>query len=261
MPQRSIKICAVFLFLFLGAPPALALVNLHTVTVMADNSMSMAMVEIARNYSRDHNIIVNTSFAAPAAQEEQITEGGAADILITPKQLWIDQLKERGLIDIYSQAPVARNRLALVGPASSTMQADLSKPFPVADLINHMGGEPDFVVASPETLIEGTYSKEALRKLGAAADLEPYTLYVKSLDDMFDMVTRNQAYGIFLYSTTLAHSGLRVLDLLPESSHQPIHYFAVVIAGDNMDEARKFIEYLKTPDARRIFRENGFNTD
>src|SRR4029077_20107524 len=96
------------------ANPAFALASLKSVTVMADGSMSLAIAEIARDYSRDEQIIVNTSFALPKAQEAQITEGAAADVLITPKQAWIDELKTRGLIDIHSPTSVARNRLALV---------------------------------------------------------------------------------------------------------------------------------------------------
>ena len=117
------------------------------------------------------------------------------------------------------------------------------------------------MVGNPGTLMVGVYGKEALRNLHAADDLEPYTLYIKQLDQMFEMVTKQQAYGIFFYSSTISHPGLRVLDLLPEKSYQPIHYYAVVVAGDNMNEARKFLEYLKSPDARKVLRENGFLVD
>jgi molybdate transport system substrate-binding protein len=156
---------------------------------------------------------------------------------------------------------VARNRLALVGPADSPLQVALLKKFPTAALINQMGGEQAFVVGNPETLMAGIYGKEALRKLNVADDLEPYTLYIRQMDEMFDMVLRQHAYGIFLYSSTINQAGLRVLDVLPENSHRPIAYYAVVIAGDNMNEARKFLEYLKTADAKKIFRENGFSVD
>jgi ABC-type molybdate transport system substrate-binding protein len=34
-----------------------------------------------------------------------------------------------------------------------------------------------------------------------------------------------------------------------------------VIAGENMDQARKFMEYLKSPATKRLLRENGYSVD
>jgi molybdate transport system substrate-binding protein len=238
-------------------PPAAWAIN--SVTVMADSSMGNVIAEIARNYSSEYQVVVNTSFIPPAIQEAQINEGGSADVLVTPRQPWIDRLKTQGLIDVYSQSLIARNKMALVGPIDSSLKADLKQKFPVAELINHMDGEQGFVLGNPETLMEGVYGKEALRALGAAEYLEPYTLYIKQLDQMFDMVRKHHSYGLFLYSSTVSRSGIRVLDVLPEYSHTPIDYYGVVIAGENMDEARKFLEYLKGPSARKVLRENGFS--
>jgi len=246
-------------FLTFGiCPLALAL---PSVTVMADNTMSNAIAEIARHYARDRETVVNTSFAASAAQETQITEGAAADILITPKQSWIEQLKTQGLIDIYSPTAIARNRLALVGPEDSPIVANIAQKFPTVPIINRLGGEPGFVVGNPETQAAGVAGKEALRNLDVASDLEPYTLYVKQQNQMIEMVTQQQGYGLFFASSIMGRSGMRILDFLPESSYQPVKYYAVVIAGDNMDEARKFLDYLSSTDARQVFRQNGFNVD
>ena len=247
-------------FIAMTGSPALAL-PLPSVAVMADNTMSVVMSEIARNYSRDQQVVVNASFVAPTSQEMQIKEGGAADVLITPKLTWIDQLKIQGLVDIYSQATVAKNRLALVGPLDSTLSISSGKTLKTAPLINAMEGEQAFVVGNPQTLMVGMYGKEALRNLDAADDLEPYTLYIKEPSQMLDMVTKEHAYGIFLNSAVNNQDDIRIIELLPESSHHPINYYAVVIAGDNMAQARKFMDYLKSKDVKKLLRENGFAVD
>lgn len=242
----------------LVSTPAFAM---GTVTVLADTSMNIAVTELARDYSSKKKIIVSTSYAHSDEQETKIIEGEAADILITPKHEWIEALKTQGLVDIYSQAPIARNRLALIAPVKSTIQARISEKFPTTALIREFGWQPSFLVGNPESLLEGVYGKEALRNLSVASDLEEYTLYVKKLSQMFDLVSNHGMYGIFFYSSTIGRSGIRVIDLLPENTHKPIEYSAVVIAGDNMDEARKFLAYLQTDDALKILRNNGFSTN
>ncbi len=238
--------------------PAHTLMSVHTITLMADHSMGIAIAEIARSYTRDRHVAVNISFAPSAMQATQIMEGAAADVLITPKLAWIEQLKAQGLTDVYSQTPIARGRLALAGPGDSPLTVNLKERFPRAALINQMEGEQRFVVGHPETLMEGVYGREALRNLRVSGDLEAYTLYIKRLDEMIEMVAQHHAYGVFFHSTVIGRSDVRVLDLLPEKSHKPIEYHAVVIAGENMDEARKFLEYLKSYEAKSILQRNGF---
>lgn len=252
--KHAIKHSLLWLALLFSAPPARAL---DSVTIMADASISLAVTQIARSYTRNTGSIVTTSYLPFQTQQAQIAEGIAADVLITPLVQWMEDLKTRGLIDVYSPAPIAKNRLALAGPPDSALTANMEKSFPVAAIIQAIGAEPGFVVGNPETLPEGTYAKEALRALGAAQYLEPYTLYPKRIEDMLDMVAHRNAYGIFFYSSVANRGDLKIIGVLPEAAHQPIQYYAVVIAGDNMDSARKFLEYLKSDRAQKIFRDNG----
>lgn len=250
----SIPACA-GMTLLLSIFPARAL---DSVTVMADPSLSVAITKVAREYSRDRGRIVTISCLPFKMQQEQLTEGGAADVLITPLSQWVDELKTQGLIDVYSPTIVAKTRLALVGPLDGALTIDWSKkPFPVAVIIKNIGAEPGFVVGNPENLPEGIYAMEALRMLDAAQYLEPYTLYPKRIEDMFELVINRKAYGIFFYSSLINRSDVKNIGLLPERLHQPIQYYAVVIAGENMDAARKFLEYLKSDRSQKIFRDNG----
>ena len=245
-------------FFCLLAAPAFAL---PTVTVMADHSLGIAITRLAREYSRLNQVVVNTSFLPEKTHQAQIIEGGAADILVTQKTSWIDELKTQGLVDVYSQKRIAKNRLALVGPANTDIYANLADAFPIVPIIQAGGGEPSFVVGNPEFLTEGIYTKEALRNLNVADDLGEYTLYVKRLDQMFSMIANNHDYGVFYYSDAKARPDIKIIDTLPESSHKPIEYYAVVVAGDNMNEARKFLSYLQSPEAKKLLKNGGFSVD
>ncbi len=218
----------------------------------------MAIAEMAREYSASKNIIVNTSFVAPEQQEAQILEGSAADILITPRAEWIEQLKTQGLIDVYSQLELAKNRLVLVGPQYDAIVVDLSAGLSAARIIRALDFDQSFMVGNPQYMSDGVYAKEALRKLNVADDLEEYTVYIKHPDQISSMVQGRGAYGVFLQSTARDLQGVKVVDVFPENTHQPVRYYAVVLAGNNMDAARKFMEYLKSKEARRLLINNGY---
>jgi molybdate transport system substrate-binding protein len=261
MDCRVVALLAMTVLLFINATTHASAPTLPTVTVMADHSLGLVVSEIARNYSREKKAIVNNSFAPQNIQQAQISEGASADILITSKGEWIDELKLQGLIDIHSQTRLARDRLALIGPADTDVVSAGAGRFPTVAIIKAGGGQPVFVLANPETLTEGAYAKEALRSLGAAEDLEAYTLYVKRMDEMLDMVSAQNAYGICFYSSVAARTDIKIIDKLPEASHKPIIYQAVVIASDNMDEARNFLEYLKSNEVAKILSRHGLVVD
>lgn len=223
---------------------------MNNLTVMADNGASIAVTKLAREYVRLQDVSVSTSFIEKSTQSSQILEGGAADILITQDAKWIDELQLQGLIDIYSKIEFARGRIALVGPAESTLSMNLGGNFVAAPLVNAMQSEQELFLGNPEYIPEGKYAREALRNLGALYVLEPYTLYLKSYDEIVEQVTQHKAYAIFPYGQALLLEKAKIIDVFPENSHSIIPYYAVVIAGDNMDEARKFIKFLTSERAK-----------
>ena len=244
----------VFASALLASAPAQALSNL---TVMADNGASIAVVKLAREYTRLQDVSVSTSFVEKTMQSSQILEGGAADILITQDAKWIDDLQLQGLIDIYSKAEFARGRMALVGPLDSTLSITLSGSFISAPLVEAMHSEAEFFLGNPEYLPDGKYAREALRNLGALYVLEPYTLYLKSYDEMVEQVTQHHAYAVFSYGQALLLENAKIIDVFPENSHSAIPYYAVVLAGDNMDEARKFMKFLTSERAKNSINSAG----
>jgi molybdate transport system substrate-binding protein len=250
------KTWLVFASVLLCSSQAFALSN---ITVMATGDLGLAVSRIARDYAKLHNVSVSTSFAGKQEQAVQISEGGAVDVLITPDVQWLDQLQSEGLVDIYSKIEFARGRLALVGNSASTLSMKLTGNFIAAPLVHAMGGEPGLYIGNPEYITEGKYAREALRSIGALYVLEPYTLYSKTTDEMIEQVTQHDAYGVFNYGQALLLENAKIIDVFPEKTHSPITYYAVVIAGDNMDEARTFMKYISSGLARNALLASGLS--
>lgn len=262
MSMRGGLLCLCFFWMIASSSARAEVLNLPTVNIMADHSLNLVVTEIGRNYARSQNSSVNTSFLPQKMQQEQIAEGEAADILITSKLSWIEELKLQGLTDIYSQTLLARDSLVLISAPENIVSMNIKNGFfPWMEIIKKSDGEPNLLLGNPEALMEGVYGKEALRTLGVSGDLEEYTLYIKSLEEMFSMVRQKNHFAICFKSTMAGKNDLRVIYNIPPLTHKPIIYYAVVIAGENMNEARKFLAYLKSAEVNKLFRKYGFIAD
>ncbi len=246
---------ALIILIVLFSTKAFAVSNL---TIMADNGAALAVVKMARSYSASRHIPVVASFIDRQSQSSQILEGGAADIVITPDGKWIENLQTQGLIDIYSKISFARGRMALVGSSDSDLALRLDNHFISAPLVYAMNYEASLLIGNPEYLPDGKYARQALRSLDALDVLEPYTLYLKDEDEMIEQVTRHGAFAVMNYGRALLLEDARIIDVFPEQSHSPINYYAVVIAGENMEEARKFLKFMQSSEAENLINSSGF---
>ena len=76
------------------------------------------------------------------------------------------------------------------------------------------------------------------------------------------LVERGEAPAGIVYSTDASVSkAVSVAGVFPASSHDPVTYpFAVTKAGDNKD-ARAFLTFLSSPEARAIWIKRGFKVE
>lgn len=112
--------CASFKFLFLmmtflsiwGAPTAHALeyVEAKTITVMAENGLAIPLSQIASTFTRNTFISVSNHFGDSSQQKKKIEDGESADIFITSQADLVQQLKTKGLVDIYSIGKIASQK-------------------------------------------------------------------------------------------------------------------------------------------------------
>jgi molybdate transport system substrate-binding protein len=230
--------------------------SIPSIVIIADSNLGLTLSRVVRAYATERRTAVALSLTDSEAASSEIAEGANGDVLITAREGWLAELKQQGLVDIYSETLLADDRLALVGPASFKEAVDVSKHFPTGRVLLSAGPDPLFVVGYPGELPEGSPSRELMNKLGAAADMEPYTVYLKDRKQMRSSIQQDGAFGLMLATDAAAHS-MNTLGVFPNTLHKPVRYRAVVLAGEQMDEARKFIEFLKTPAAQKLFTDGG----
>ncbi|MEW2915205.1 molybdate ABC transporter substrate-binding protein [Leisingera sp. JC11] len=224
------------------------------ITVFAAASTKTALDEAAVTYLADTGHNVTLSYAGSPALARQIQLGAPADIFISANPGWMDVLQEEGLIDSASRVDLLENDLVLIAYGSGVPPLDLE----AADLAGLLG-EGRLAMALVDAVPAGIYGKAALTALGQWPAVAPKVAQSANVRAALALVASGEApMGVVYATDARAESGVTVIAAFPEGSHPPVIYPAAVVTGGNTAEARAFLEYLRGPAARSIFRKHGF---
>jgi len=231
--------------------------QIKNLTVLAEPNLVTALTKISRIYSQKNAAIVSVGFSSAASLISDIDSGEPADIFISAHQDWVSDLKQKGLVDIYNVDHIASDELVLVTSSDNLStpeylgkkNTDFEEALKVLDA-NHL----NLIIDNEESSL-GKYSNAAV----LALQLQNIKIFTKLSEDK-SLITNLLQDNIDSYTILLASqvNNRKNIKILAQKKTQPIFYQALVIAGDNMDVAREFLKFLKTPQAKAIFRENGF---
>jgi ABC-type molybdate transport system substrate-binding protein len=95
---------------FFGVAQASDVREIQSVTVLADSRLAVPLSELASRYTRENMVTVSAAFGGSEEQKKRIEDGEAADLFITADAELIQQLKVKGLVDVYSIGRVASHK-------------------------------------------------------------------------------------------------------------------------------------------------------
>jgi molybdate transport system substrate-binding protein len=225
------------------------------VTIFAAASLKNALDEIAAAWQAETGKPTAISYAASTALAKQIEEGAPADIFFSADLAWMDYLAERTLIVEESRHSLLGNRIVLVAPADSTVEATIGANFPLAELL----GDGHLAMADPEAVPAGKYGKAALEKLGVWDSVAGKVAAAENVRAALLLVSRGEApLGIVYRTDVAAEPGVRIVDTFPADSHPPIVYPVAAVASSTNPDRAAFLDYLRSPAARAVFEKQGF---
>lgn len=233
------------------------IVDLPTLSVMVDSSISLPITVIARHYARQNGIAVNVTSDDSSALVKQITEGVAADVFITAHARWVEDLKLQGMIDVYSPANIAANRLGLLTFAGNTQEPP-AESGAFGDWLLELAQQGVLMISNPDTREDGYYTRILLRKLGVWDSISPFLLYTENPYEIPAAVASQRIYAITYKTATQGRSDVKLLPDFPMAAAPVITYQAVVVAGEQMDAARQFLMYLSEDASRNLLASYGF---
>lgn len=232
----------------------------RNLTVFAEPQMASVITKIARSFSQKNNAIISVNFSSAYDLINDIDQGEPANVFISAHPQIIENLRQKGLVDVYNIAYIATDKLILCTAKNNNnfplelLKKNISFEESLKILDNYKLG----VILDHDGVSAGNYGRKIIQNL-SLTNLKIFNKLPEDKSSLIrDIEMNKDAYGILFQSNLTKKTNLRKLSIQNDKN---IFYQAFVIAGENMDIAREFLNYLKSKDAKNILSDNGYIVD
>ena len=236
--------------------------------VFAAASMQETLTEIGENYTKEHeNIKLTFNFDSSGTLKTQIQEGAECDIFISAGQKQMDQLDATASTDVNTEGldfvqagtrfDLLENKVALAvpegNPANIQSYDDLKERLEAGTVLLAMGNS-DVPV--------GQYTQKIFAYWGldeAALANSQCITYGSNVKEVTTQVSEGAVDCGIIYDTDAFSAGLTVVDTATaEMCGQVIYPAAVLNVSKNQDEAKAFLDYVRSADGAAVLESVGF---
>lgn len=230
--------------------PALEPVELY---ISAAASLTDVLTEIAGYYKEvAPNVTLTFSFDSSGTLQTQIEEGAPSDLFISAAQKQMNALEEKGLILPESRINLLENKVVLIVPAGSDIGIDS-----FADVA---GNKVSMVAIGDESVPVGQYTQTIYENLGLWEQVRAKATLGENVRAVLAWVESGDVDCGIVYATDAATTeGVTMICEAPEGTCDQVIYPAAVLASTKyQDEARAFLDYLRSDTAVTAFEAAGF---
>lgn len=229
----------------------------RNLTVFAEPNMALALTKIARLYSQKSNVIVSVNSSPSTDLISDIDSGEPADVFISAHHGSIETLRQKGLIDVYNIGFIATDKLVLITSKSNLgLFPELQvKTLILEEVLRVLDNKKATLIIDYDGNSSGNFSANLVSRL----NLHNIKLFNKLAEDktpIFSLIKNSPEHYALLLASQIKNDP--DFEILAEKKDSKIFYQALVIAGDNMEIAREFLEFLKSDAAKKILEQSGF---
>lgn len=219
-----------------------------TIQVSAAISLKDALTKLKEMYARkEPDVELQFNLGSSGMLQKQIEEGAPADLFVSAGKKQMDELAAKGLIVPETRSDLLGNELVLI--VTKEKKNDIKTFADLADKTHSIS------IGQPESVPAGKYSKETLTSLKLWDKVEKKIVFAKDVRQVLAYVdSGNVDAGLVYRSDTLALKSAHVAAVAQKGWHSPIVYpMAVVSASKSLEATKKFMDFLKTPEAAKVF--------
>ncbi len=234
---------------------SLAAANLYAVqlTVFAAASLTDSLKEIAAAYEKQSGDKIVFNFGASSTLARQIEEGAPADIFFSADEAKMDRLEKKGLIIKETRKRRLSNSLVIVVAAEGGAAIESPKDLGTDEVKR-------LALAEPSTVPAGIYAKEYLQKQGLWSAVKSKVIPTENVRAALAAVESGNADAGIVYKTDAGISKrVKVACEVPATDNPAISYpMAMAKEAKQPEAAKKFLKYLDSDDASKVFEKFGF---
>lgn len=245
-------ICLAFVGCFLAVTQARA--DEPVVAVAAN--LRFALTQLADAFAEAGNGAVRLSFGSSGNIRRQISQGAPFELFLSADEFNVLELSRSGLTE-GEGVVFAEGRLVFYVPPGSPLVPDAE----LAGLHDALtrGELRRFAIANPEHAPFGLAAREILENLGLWVPIQPFLVIGENAGQAAQFAASGSTDGgLIPYSLVSAPDftpgGNYVT--VPEKLHSPLHQRMVLMKGAS-ETARRFYQFLQSPDARAVFNRFG----
>jgi molybdate transport system permease protein len=221
--------------------------------VSAAVSLAEALDELRPSLERRLGMPVALNFGGSNSLARQVIAGAPVDVFISADPDQADVLERAGRLAPGSRIDLLTNRLVVVAdprlaPAIRSAQ-DLLQP----SVRRVAMGDPAAVPA-------GVYARRYLEAAGLWERLRPKVVPGTSVRASLAAIDAGEADAAFVYQTDarVATRAVVAFAVPPETAPRIVYVAAIVAGARHPEEARTYLDFLRSPEARARFESLGF---
>lgn len=235
-------------------------------TVFAAASMTETMKEITDLYKAvAPNVTIVYDFDSSGTLKKQIQEGADCDLFISAAQKQMDQLDitsdpsvntdQLDMVDSPTRVNLLENKVTLVVPEGN--------PAGITSFQDLTTGKLKLLAIGNSDVPVGQYTIDILKSLGTSTEeLEKAgkVTYGSNVKEVTTQVSQGAVDAGIVYATDAYSAGLTVVDTATKDMCKQVIYPAAILKeAKHPEEAKAFLDFLKTADAAKIFESVGFS--
>ncbi|GLI38553.1 molybdate ABC transporter substrate-binding protein [Geobacter hydrogenophilus] len=214
-------------------------------------SLKEVVNDITTVYGKKNpGVTFQKNYGASGALARQIEQGAPVDLFVSANREWMDYLKQRKLVARDTIGTFAFNTLVFAGTTKQSVSG-------MKDVVKLQ----QIAIGSPRSVPAGEYAVESLRAAGVEKELAGKLVMAKDVREAMKYAELGEVDGAFVYRTDalLLGKAAKILFTVPQGLHDRVAYpMALTVAGAEKKEAREFLRFLMSVEARKILEKYGF---
>ncbi len=235
------------------APATAGAADKTSIRISAAMSLKNALTALKETYEKIvPNVELQINFASSGLLQKQIEQGAPADIYLSAGKKQMDELESKGFLIPGTRENLLGNALVLIVAKEKKSQ--------IKNFDDLAGKAQSISIGMPETVPAGKYAKETLVNLKLWKKIEKRIMFAKDVRQVLAYVESGNVDAGLVYQTdTVVLKSGAVVAAAPQGSHSAIVYpIAEIKDSKNRVEAGKFVAFLKTAEAAKVFEKYKF---